>query len=228
MKLYITKPKHTKYGRIPLENPFNSIEELIENCQVWLHKPFFEKPFMDIFGEGFCWRFWNSDYHCSVFFNQFPEGEVKECIRQTINDSISANFHENRLNSHYKWIGEINVELFRKETPSNFNLYLTKPSSIWDIRYAGIDRCRIFLSKPNIPLDLEKHYINYISGKFFRKNKEFEDFCLEMWSDIKNSFDVEDNIEFNFLEKISETNHKNNQDCANFIKEYFFDINIKK
>lgn len=221
MKLYITKPKHTKYGRIELDTPFESIEELIEHSTIWFSKPVFEKPFIDIFGDKFCWRWWIAKYRCSILFKHFPECEVKESIRELIKKSINSNFHENLHNRHYKWIGEIDVTLFRKKTSGNFNLYLTKPQSVWDIKYAGIDRFRIFFSKPELPLSFENENRYYIDGKFFRKSKEFENLCIEMWSCIKNSFDVQ---EENFLDNIIEQNHKNKQSSTEFIKEFFFDI----
>lgn len=230
MKIYITKPQHTKYGRIKIDNPFRSIEELIENSLIWFNKPFFHKPFIDLFDEKIAWRSWESHYDSGILFSQFPEGEVKEALRQSVKNSINTDFYETLSNRYYTWIGEIDVEFIRKKKSGNFNLYLTKPSSAWDIRFAGIDRCKVFLSKPNCPLNFQyiENHIPYIQGKFFRKNKELENLTFEMWKSIKDSFDITDNNAVNFLESITATSHKDKQSCSEFIKEYFFDIQIKK
>lgn len=225
--LYITKPIHTKYGSVSLENPFNSIDELISQSKIWFKKPYFEKPFMDIFGEGFCIRNWTCFYNCGIVFEEFPEGIVKEHIYNLIKSTIEPDFYENLYNRHHKWIGEVDITLIRKEKPGNFNLYLVKPSSVWDIQYAGIDRCKIFLKNPQMPLDTEKYYLNYIEGRVFRKTKELEEFCMEMWSNVKDSFELTDEDSFKFLQKITDNNHKENQGCKDFIKEFFFDIDFK-
>lgn len=227
IKLYITKPLHTKYGRIPLENSFNSTDELIQHSRVWLCKPSFQKPFIDIFEENFCIREWHSSYQDGIRLKDFPDGKVKESICNVIKKTIEPNFYESLYFRHHKWIGEIDVTLIRKEKSGNFNLYLTKPSSVWDIEFAGIDRCKIFLNKPEMPLNHEKHYLkNYIKGVIFRKTPELEPLCIEMWNNVKDSFDIPD--QFNFLRKINDDNHKENQDCCNFMREFFFDIELKK
>lgn len=197
---------------------------------IWFNKPFFHKPFIDLFDEKIAWRSWESHYDSGILFSQFPEGEVKEALRQSVKNSINTDFYETLSNRYYTWIGEIDVEFIRKQESGNFNLYLTKPSNVWHLRYAGIDRCKIFLSKPDIPLNFQ-HIDNnmpYIQGKFFRGKKELEDLTFEMWKSIKDSFDIIDNNQFNFLESITEKNHKDKQSCSEFIKEYFFDIQIKK
>lgn len=232
MKIYITKPKHSKYGSIKLENPFNSIEELIDNSIVWFYKPAFEKPFMDIFGEGFVWRWWISKYSSSIPLKYFPESEVKDNLRKLVLDSISPDFYESLHNRHYKWIGELDVDLIRKETIGNLTLYLTKPC-VWSIKVAGIDRAKIWFTKPVLKkydneLSKEDLFLldglHYIDGKFFRKVDEHEDLCSDMWNSIINSFDVSYD---NFYSEITENNHKAGQSSNEFVKEYYFDILIK-
>lgn len=226
--LYITKPLHTKYGSIPLENPFESVDALINNSTIWFKKPKFEKPFMDIFGGGFCIRNWWCFDRCGIVFSKFPEGSVKEHIYNLIKNTIEPDFHEGIKNRHHKWIGEVNIELIRKKNSGNFNLHLIKPSSVWDIQYAGIDRCKIFLEKPALPLYTENNYTNYIDGKVFRQTPELEEFAIEMWDHVKNSFNFSDDDHFDFLMRITDKNHKDNQGCRDFIREFFFDIQIKK
>lgn len=231
MKIYITKPKHTKYGSIPIENSFTTVEDLIEHSMVWLIKPYLEKPFMDIFGGGFCLRPWGSRYRCSILFKYFPEGQVKEEIRKIIRQSINDDFSETLHNRHHKWIGELEVDLTRRDTPGNFDLYLTKPPSAWDVNFAGVDRAKIFFNKPckktlRSWMDGEDHEMEYyIVGEFFRRNPDFESLTLEMWEDIKNTFTIPQE---DYLYLMDETRHKENQGPADFIKPFFFDLKIKK
>lgn len=232
LKIYITKPLHSRYGTIKLENPFKNIDDLIENCTIWFKKPSFEKPFMDIFGEGFVIRGWACDYS-KIPYKDFPDCDVKKGIYEIIKTSISDNFHETIHNRHYRWIGELEVELVRKNTEGNLTLFLTKPS-VWDIQVAGIDRAKIWFSKPSIQLydknqytDEDYFYLcakNYIEGKYFRKTKEHKLLLDDMWQSIKDTFTVSSE---NFLSEITEYNHKPGQDHDHFIKEYYFDI-IKK
>lgn len=231
MKIYITKPKHTKYGSIPIDNPFTSIEDMIDNCMIWLIKPYLEKPFMDIFGGGFCLRSWSSRYRCNVLFKYFPECEVKENIRHLIRLSINDDFSESIHNRHHKWIGEIDTEIIRRDTPGNFNLYLTKPPSAWDVNFAGIDRAKIFLFCPEKELleslvnGVYDDKIYYIVGEFFRRNPDFEVLTYEMWGEIKNTFTIP---EEDYFYKMNETCHKENQDPTEFIKTFFFDLIIRR
>ena len=36
MKIYITKPIHSKYGSIKLENKYQNVDELVQNSYLWV------------------------------------------------------------------------------------------------------------------------------------------------------------------------------------------------
>ena len=234
MKIYLTKPAHTKYGLIKL-TPYKSVDDLIENSVFWFVKPAFEKPFICFLTDDFGWRGFSSDYACSGKIMNFPEGEVKEAMKKTIRASIDDNFHESLHNRHYKWIGEVDVDLVPSETSGNFNLYLTKPD-VWDIQFAGIDRANIWLYPPElkeVEADLyDNSKIHYrfdgvvgIKGNYFRKFES--DLNLRFWTDIVNSFDVNSENIDEFYRNINDNNHKKGQCSNKFVKEYYFNLFLR-
>lgn len=226
IKIYITKPIHTRYGRIQLDNPFKDINDMINNSCIWFYRPSFEKPFIDIFEENFCLRGWDTFSKSLVLFKDFPDGEVKNHIYKKIFESVDSNFYEKIKNRYYNWLEIIDVELIQRKNKGNFDLYLMKPKYAWDIQFAGIDRAKIFLYQPDLKTEKKYHELCYIEGKFFRKTKEVENLCIEMWKTIKNSFDVEDNE--HFLNLITDSNHKINQSSKEFIKIFHCDLKLKQ
>jgi hypothetical protein len=234
MKIYITKPAHTKYGLIKL-TPYSSVDDIVENSTFWFVKPDFEKPFICFLTDDFGWRGFSSDYQCSGKVKHFPEGAVKEAIKKKIRDSIDLDFYESLHNRHYKWIGELDVDLIPSETSGNFNLYLTKPD-VWDIQFAGIDRATLWLYPPELKkeqtdlYDNDKFHYRFdgvvgIKGNYFRK---FENkLNLMFWNDIVNSFDVSsENMDY-FYRNINDKNHKEDQSSTEFVKEYYFNLILR-
>lgn len=234
MKIYITKPPHTKYGSIKLST-YKSIEDLIDNSSFWFDKPTFNKPLICIFMQEFFWRgFYSGLNGCDGKIKYFPEGVVKEELKRIVRNSINEYFYESLENRHYKWIGQIDVELVEKSNSGNFNLYLTKPSAC-DIRIAGMDRSILWLSLPmlmtcNYDDKYTHNFFNSnvgISGKFFRKNKDVKDIGIKFWDAIVNSFNIEFSNMNEFYNKIDDNNHKDGMSSSEFIKEFHFDINLK-
>ncbi len=229
MKIYITKPIHSKYGRIKLEHKYKNIEELIQDSELWVRKPIFEKAFKCIFTNDLVIRGWYSDYGFMGMVKNFPDNEIKKIIIDKIKKSIENNFYESLKNRHYKWIGELDVNLVRKEKSGNFNLYLTKPTS-HSIQSRGIDKADFWLQRPTLKENKDENRVNYsltgessISGKFFRKCFESE-FLDEAWNDIVNSFDFKHENMNEFYYNLKEEYSKPGQDHLNFCKEYYFDL----
>lgn len=237
MKIYITKNPHTKYGSIKLST-YKSIEDLINNSYFWFDKPSFSKPLICDFTQQFYWRGFNSRISgTSGKIKYFPEGEVKEKIKEVVRNSIKEDFYETINNRHYKWIGEIDVEIIERNTSGNFNLYLTKPC-IHGIQFAGMDRAILWLDYPILKTcNMDNKYFKYklieftgnasISGKFFRKNDEMKSIGLKFWDAIVNSFDVDFKDMDEFYQKINDNNHKKGMSDLEFIQEFYFDIKLK-
>lgn len=242
MKLYITKPRHTRYGHMKIDNPYKTIDELINNSSIWFMKPNFLKPNICMFEGTVVWNgYRNHGYHSSsVVFSSFPEGPVKEKIKQMISESIDDNFQESRHNRYYKWIGEVDVTLTERTTSGNFNLYLTKALAS-QITFAGIDYCPIWLEPPtysriNINTGLSQYYQyqlikknnphEYIAGKIFRKTPELQDITAKMWDSIVSSFDVKFNDMNEFYMAINDKNHKKGMSVRQFVKPFFFDLTL--
>jgi hypothetical protein len=237
MKIYLTKKPHTKYGTIKLST-YNTIEDLIDNSLFWFDKPSFEKPLKCIFTGEFFWRGFDaklSGTECKI--KHFPDGEVKEKMKDVIRNSIREDFYETLYNRHYKWIGEIEVDLIERDCAGNFNLYLTKPS-VDSIKFAGMDRFKLWIDYPILKTsDSDNAYFNvihryfygnaFIIGKFFRKNKEVEEIGMKFWDAVVDSFDIEFENNIDFYQKISDKNHKKNMSSLEFIKEFYFDIKLK-
>lgn len=226
MKLYVTKPIHSKYGRVKIQNPFKNINDLINNSSIWFYKPTFEKPFIDIFDETFYLRGWNTFSNSLIPFKYFPEGEVKDYIYEKLFNSIDYDFHESIKNRYYNWLEIIDVELNQRTNKGNFDLYLIKPKHSWDIQFAGIDRTKVFLQLPDLKTKKEDFELFYIEGKFFRITKEVEPLMNDMWKSIKNSFNIE--ADKNFLNRINDFNHKPNQGPKEFLKVFHCDLILKK
>lgn len=234
MKIYITKPVHTRYGRIKLEK-FDSIESLIDNSMFWFVKPTFSKPFICFLTDELSRMGFNSDYQCNGKVKDFPEGEIKEIMKNMVRESIDDDFHESFPNRHYKWMGELDVDLLPSETSGNFNLYLTKPS-VWDIQFAGIDRATIWLYPPYLKkeqsdlYDTDKFYYDFdgrvgIKGNYFRKFES--DLSVMFWTEIVNSFDVNSESMDYFYKTINDKNHKEGQSSTEFVKEYYFNLILR-
>lgn len=233
MKIYITKPPHTKYGRIKL-NTYDSIDDLIENSMFWMVKPTFTKPMLCFLSGEFGWSGFSSDYQAYGKIKNFPEGQVKDYMKKMIRDSIHDDFYESFNNRHYKWIGEFDVDLISSPTPGNFNLYLTKPDPI-DIQVAGIDRATLWFYKPTLKREVDLYTqktLTYnfdgaagIKGKYFRKyEKELSNI---FWKEIVNSFDCQFNDMDEFYKRINNKNHKKGQSSKKFVKEYYFNLNVR-
>lgn len=226
MKIYITKPIHSKYGHIKLDTPFATLDYIIQNSRIWFKKPHHEKPFLDIFDiTNFCYRGWGCRLPCILFVKNMPHSKLKETIITAIKNSIHIDLTEDFHNKHYKWCYEIDVKFIRRETPGNFDLYLTKPS-VHDLEFAGIDRAKLYFQDPylNTMSEDEDHLpIDHLVGKLFRKNEELYDpHCIDMWNAIKSSFNVPNDE--NFLNRISKTNHKENQGQFEFVQPFYFDL----
>jgi hypothetical protein len=229
MKIYITKPIHSKYGSIKLENKYKNIDELVQDSCLWVRRPHFEKAFKCIFTDDLVIRGWYSDFGYIGTVNNFPNNEIKKIIIEKIKNSIENNFYESLKNRHYKWIGELDLKMIRKETFGNFNLYLTKPTS-FSIQSRGIDKAEFWLQRPVLKESKEENRVIYsfsgessISGKFFRKCFD-EKFLEEAWDDIVNSFDFEHKDMDEFYFNLKEEYSKPGQDYLNFCKEYYFDL----
>lgn len=232
MKIYITKPIHSKYGSIKLENKYQNVDELVQNSYLWVRKPCFEKAFKCIFTNELVIRGWCSDFGEIGTVKDFPDNDIKKIIIEKIKHSIENNFYESLKNRHYKWIGELDVNLIRKEKAGNFNLYLTKPCA-YSIQSRGIDKAKFWFQRPVLKKQINEGKISHsfsadscISGKFFRKCFD-ESFLDEAWNDIVNSFDFEYNNIDEFYYKLKEEYSKPGQDYLNFVKEYYFDIELK-
>lgn len=234
MKIYLTKPPHTKYGRIKL-NTYQTIDELVDDSTFWFDKPKFKKPFICVFTEELAWDGFSNLYHCSGKIKNFPEGPVKEAMKTLIKNTIREDFYETFSNRHYKWIGEIEVDLVSSTTTGNFNLYLTKPDAV-DIHVAGIDRATIWFHKPKLKRELidlyESNKFNYhlegqsgIKGVYFRKFQK--ELCQMFWNDIVNSFDIQFDNMTEFYTKINNKNHKKGQSSKKFVKEYYFNLLLR-
>ncbi len=66
MKLYITKPRHTRYGYMKIDNPYQSIDELIEESSIWFMKPTYLKPVICMFEGVIVWYYFeNHGYRSS-------------------------------------------------------------------------------------------------------------------------------------------------------------------
>jgi hypothetical protein len=234
MKIYLTKPAHTKYGLIPLKK-YESINDLIDNSVFWFVKPVFAKPFICFLTDEFGWPGFSTDYQCSGQIKDFPEGEVKEAMKTMVRESVDDNFHETLPNRHYKWIGELEVDIVSSETAGNFNLYLTKPD-VWDIQFAGIDRAMVWLYPPKLTKQeklykTDKDYYKFdgvvgIKGNYFRKFAN-DTLGIMFWMDIVNSFDVSyENVD-DFYRNINDENHKKDQSSTQFIKIYYFNLFLR-
>lgn len=226
-----------------IENPYQTIDELIDDSSIWFMKPNYQKPVICMFEGVIVWYYFeNHGYNSSsVRVRDFPEGEIKEKVKTLIRSSIEPNFHETRLNRYHRWIGSVDVTFVEKQTSGNFNLYLTK-SCTHDLAFAGIDYCKIWLEKPRyirVKIDsgmsLKTYYEmevknkSYISGKVFRKHHEIEHISSKMWKSIVNSFDLnfdfeKDDIADDFYMKINNRNHKKGMSSKKFFEVFFFDL----
>ncbi len=231
MNFYITKPSHTKYGRIKLDKSFNSLDDLLDECCIWVKKPAFEKPFICVFENTFCIRGWDSQYGKVGKFKYFPNGEVKDELKNLVLNSINTNLYEEINNRYYRWIGVVKTVLEESETSGNFNLFLTKPEASM-ICSRGIDYANIWLDKPelktfNVNEDFEYQKFEgkaSMSGKYFRKEDHF--LLTKFWDDIVNSFDIPKSK--NFLFEINDNNSKPGQSSSEFLKEYYFNLRLER
>lgn len=226
-----------------IDNPYQSIDELIEDSSIWFMKPTYLKPVICMFEGVIVWYYFeNHGYRSSsVRVRDFPEGEVKEKVKTLIRESIESNFHETRLNRYHRWVGEVDVTFVEKEISGNFNLYFTK-SSPHDLTFAGIDYCKIWLEKPRYirvkidsGMNLKTYYEmevkgkSYVSGKVFRKTPEIAYISSNMWKSVVNSFDLNFNFEKDdmaddFYMKINNRNHKKGMSSKKFFEVFFFDL----
>ncbi len=217
---------HTKYGYIKLKKRYRTLASFIDNCKVHFSKPYFSKPFKCAITNEFCWSGWTTDLNSSSYVKDFPEGKVKERIKQLISDSIRNDLSETFENRHYKWIGELNVEFIRKEYSGDFNLYLTKPS-VSEIKFSGLDRAIFWFYKPKIKKF--EHSVSFnsksaFSGKTLRTCWDDNLFVSEVWKDIVCTFDIKYKSSGYFYRNISEEYQKTGENSEEFIKEYYFDL----
>lgn len=226
-----------------IENPYQTIDELVNASSVWFMKPYFNKPNICMFEGTIVWNGYdNHGYGSScVKVRDLPEGAVKDRIKALIKTTIDSDFSESRAYRYYKWIGEVDVTFVERTTSGNFNLYLTKGTP-HEIAFAGIDRCRVWLEQPKykkFEIDVgNKIYYNYemrvnhqkyLSGKVFRKTPEIEYISATMWKSIVNSFDLnfnfeEDDMVDDFYMKINNRNHKKGMTSKKFSQVFFFDL----
>lgn len=238
MKLYITKPLHTRYGSIKFPK-YSNLSSLLDDCIIWFFKPIFRKPVLCIFGEGFIWNGFISSKHMVDFvqYKHFPEGEVKNKIKNIISHSLKEDLSESLANRHYKWIGECEVKFAMTENIENsFEMYLTKPD-IESMRFAGIDKAKVWFTKPK----LTRHYFGiahnnsyiynlnttekaYLECKLFRKHPELEKELNILWNAIKNSFDIKENNDF--LMSINNNNHKKGKSSNQMIETFRFILQL--
>lgn len=230
-----------------IDNPYKTIDDLINDSSIWFMKPEFLKPNICMFEGTIVWNgYENHGYDSSSFkVKDFPEGEIKEKVKSLIRASIHPNFHETRLNRYHCWMGELEVTFIERETSGNFNLYLTK-SSPHQIAFAGIDYCKIWLEKPKyvrVKIDsgmristyyeMEVKDKKYLSGKIFRKTPEIDYISSKMWKIIVNSFDLNFNFEQgniikDFYMKINTRNHKKGMSSKKFVEVFYFDLILNK
>jgi hypothetical protein len=226
-----------------IDNPYQTIDELIDDSSIWFTKPTYQKPVICMFEGVIVWYYFESHSYrsSSIRVRDFPKGEIKEKVKTLIRSSIDPDFNETRLNRYHRWIAEIDVAFVEKETSGNFNLYLTK-SSPHDLAFAGIDHCKIWLEKPRyvrVKIDsgmsLKTYYEtevkgkSYLSGKVFRKTPEIDYISSKMWKSIVNSFDLnfnfeEDDMADDFYMKINNRNHKKGMSSKKFFEVFFFDL----
>lgn len=239
MKLYITKPKHTAYGSIKMDR-YDTFESLLDNCDIWFFKPEFEKPFLCCFEGSFEWRGFSTPNvnQSNIKYNFLPEGEVKKAIRQVIQQSLNEDLSENIRNRHYKWIGEVDVDILltNNKHEANFLLYMVKPSSVSSIMVRGIDHFKVFLHHPilkKVPLGnddrdiLSTNQDVYLSGKVFRKHPELSSILDYLWRPVIESFDVDPLDIENFYYNIKDSNHKKGQGPLEFILEVPLSLSLK-
>lgn len=221
-----------------IENPYQTIDELVNASSVWFMQPYFNKPNICMFEGVIVWNgYENHGYGSScVKVSDLPEGAVKDAIKALIKTTINPDFTEDRPCRYYKWMGEVDVTFVERTTSGNFNLYLTK-SSPHDISFAGIDRCRIWLEQPKykkFEIDVgSKVYYNYemrvkhqkyISGRVFRKTSEIKYISDKMWQSVIDSFTVEFDDIYDFYLNINTKNHKKGMTSKKFSKVFFFDL----
>lgn len=238
MKLYITKPLHTRYGSIKFDK-YPSLSSLLDDCKIWFFKPIFMKPALCVFGEGFIWNGFVSSNNIVDFvqYKHFPEGEVKNKIKDIISHSLKEDLSESFHDRHHKWMGECEVKFgMTEDTENSFELYLTKPL-VESIKFAGIDRAKIWFTKPK----LTRHYFGivhdnsyiyklntpekaYLQGKVFRKHPELEKELNILWNSIENSFDIEENNDF--LMSINNNNHKKGKSSKQMIEAFRFSLQL--
>lgn len=233
MKLYITKPKHTAYGSIKMER-YDSFERLLADCSIWFFKPFFLKPSICPFEQEFFWQGFSypSNQESYIRYEFFPEGSVKEAIRDLVRQSLKPDLTETLSNRHHRWIGECDVVIreVQKDESSNFVLYFTKPDCVYSIQSRGIDRCSLWLHRPLLKrvYFLNSKEYSYrlqtlenasISGKVLRKHPELKSLFLNLWQEIVESFNFTARDMDEFYTTISEKNHKRGQSCLGFIRE---------
>lgn len=220
---------------------YNSFDELYGDCTLWFSKPRFQKPAVCPFEDMFLWYGFNcAAWLGSISFKHFLKIEelspinekIKEIVRESLNDDITDKIGQ----WHHKWVGEIDISMTiyneHKDSDDKDNvitIYLTKPSSTC-IQVAGIDRCKIWLSKPSLKRinydsgmsKFHAYYLdtgesNFFIGKMFRKTQNLKPISELMWSDIVNNYNVPEN---EFYDKINDKNHKKGQSEKKFIKEY--------
>lgn len=229
MNFYITKPTHDKYGSIQISETFNTLDELIDDCSIWVKQPTFEKPFICVFEGTLCIRGWDSLYGYVGKLKDFPNCDVKDELKKLALNSIDENFYEKINERYHRWIGVVSAVLSKTETSGNFNLYLTKPCAA-SIQSRGIDRAEIWLDRPILEKQEAGTVYEYesfigkssISGRYFRKEKHF--MLSPLWEAIVNSFDV--NNDDNFLYNINDNNSKPGQNRSEFLKEYYLNISL--
>lgn len=221
-----------------IENPYQTIDELVNASSVWFIKPYFNKPNICMFEGTIVWNGYDNHGYGSSCVNvsDLPEGAVKDAIKALIKTTINTDFTESRSYRYYKWVGEVDVTFIERTTSGNFNLYLTKGSP-HDISFAGIDRCKVWLEQPKyrkFEIDVgNKIYYNYemrvnhqkyIAGKVFRKTSEIKYISDKMWQSVIDSFNVEFDDIYDFYLNINTKNHKKGMTSKKFSQVFFFDL----
>lgn len=250
MKLYITKPKHTRYGQIKMKR-YESIDDLYADCTIWFKKPSFQKPSLCMFTQELMWPGFEAGYHASgIKFSNWLSipalNTINNVIKEIIKSSLNDDLTDKLTCKHYKWVESIDVKIDVFDESVNqdklaISLFLIKPEA-GSIAVAGIDRCLIFFSKPKL---IRRYYANYtnpagyyydlhtdksdvLSGWLFRKVKEFDDLGKLMWKSILESYTVDcEDMNF-FYRNINEKNHKKGQSSKKFVKEFKIIMTLEK
>ncbi len=211
MKLYITKPKHTRYGQIKMKR-YESIDDLYADCTIWFQKPSFQKPSLCMFTQELMWPGFDDKLTCKHY-------KWVESIDVKI-DVFDESVNQDKL--------AISLFLIKPEAGSiavagidRCLIFFSKPKLIRRY-YAN------YTNPAGYYYDLHTDKSDVLSGWLFRKVKEFDDLGKLMWKSILESYTVDcEDINF-FYRNINEKNHKKGQSSKKFVKEFKIIMTLEK